>query len=88
MAKNLFRKTAKDTPYAVYEDPRTGWRWEVLHTWKSRASEAKDRYARWFCRVKSPFVPNGEMGDVYRSDILDNAKLVDATDEWRAEYSL
>mgnify|MGYP003122644862 FL=1 len=88
MAKNLFRKTAKDAPYAVYEDPRTGWRWEVLHTWKSRASEDKDRYARWFCRVKSPFVPNGEMGDVYRSDILDNAKLVDATDEWRAEYNL
>ena len=89
MAKNLFRSTTTvHNPYAVYEDPRTGWRWEVLHTWKSRASEDKDRYARWFCRVKSPFVPDGEMGDVYRSDILDNAVLVDATDEWRAEYGL
>ena len=86
MAKNLFRKTAKDTPYAVYEDPRTGWRWEVLHTWKGKDGEDKDRYARWFCRVKSPIVPNGETGDVYRQEILDNATLVDATDEWRAEY--
>jgi|TARA_R100001530_G_scaffold121769_1_gene89291 hypothetical protein len=88
MAKNLFRKIAKDKPYAVYEDPRTGWRWEVLHTWKGKAGEDKDRYARWFCRVKSPIVPYGEMGDVYRSDVLDNAMLVDATDQWRAEYDL
>ena len=87
MAKNLFRSTTTvHNPYAVYEDPRTGWRWEVLHTWKSRASEDKDQHAKWFCCVKSPFVPDGEMGDVYRYEILDNAVLVDATDEWRAEY--
>ena len=87
MAKNLFRKTAKkDAPYAVYEDARTGWRWEVLHTWKGKDSEDKDPYSRWFCLVKSPFVPDGEMGDTYRKDILGNAVMVEACDDWRAAY--
>ena len=89
LLKNLFRKTAPaDRPYAVYEDPRTGWRWEVLHTWKHATSEDKAPYAKWFSKVKSPIVPEGEMGDVYRNKILADAVLVDATTEWRAEYGL
>ena len=26
-------------------------------------------YARWFCLVKTPIVPEGELGDVYVSEI-------------------
>jgi|TARA_R100001086_G_scaffold210791_1_gene126704 hypothetical protein len=86
MSKNPFGKTNIESPYAVYEDARTGWRWEVLKTYKTRSNEENDCYARWFVKAYSPYVPSGEMGDTYRNDILQNATLVEATEEWREAY--
>ena len=86
MSKNPFGKTNIESPYAVYEDPRSGWRWEVLKTYKTRSSEEKGRHARWFVKTYSPYVPNGGLGDTYRNDILENGTLVEATEEWRGVY--
>ena len=67
--KNLCGKTRKkDQPYEVWESV-DGWQWRVLKKWQTPEQEAKNPYARWFCWVSSPFCPNGEMGDVYLSDI-------------------
>ena len=87
MAKNLFGKTNLNDPYAIYEDARTGWRWEVLKTYKTRASEDKDQHSRWFVKAYSPFCPEGEMGDTYRRDIVGNGLLVSASPEWREAYA-
>jgi hypothetical protein len=44
----------------------SSWRWEVLKKWQ--ADDDKP-YARWFCDVYTPIVPDGEMGDVYVEEI-------------------
>ncbi len=70
--KNLCAKTVKpENAYEVWAEG--GWTWLVLKKWQ--ADDDKP-YARWFCLVKSPFVPNGEMGDVYVSEIKRNATRV------------
>lgn len=70
--KNLCGKTRdKSNPYEVWEG--NGWRWAVLKKWQ--ANDAKP-YARWFCFVTSPYCPDGEMGDVYVSEIKSAAVKV------------
>jgi hypothetical protein len=74
--KNECAKTRPvDDPYEVWENSN-GWRWYVLKKYQSPAGEAKNPYARWFCLVKSPIVPDGEMGDVYIRDITSVAHRV------------
>jgi len=43
-----------------------GWRWLVL---KKYQVDDNKPYARWFCKVYSPYCPDGELGDVYTQDI-------------------
>jgi hypothetical protein len=62
-------------PYETWSNG-ADWTWLVLKKWQ--ADDAKP-YARWFCLVKSPFVPEGEMGDVYVSEIKSHATRVDVT---------
>lgn len=50
-----------------------GWTWLVLKKWQADDSK---QYARWFCKVFTPIVPEGEMGDVYVDEIKDNAVQV------------
>jgi hypothetical protein len=72
--KNKFNKERKPgNPYEIWGDSPflPGWEWHVLKHWQ--ADDAKP-YARWFCLVKSPIVPRGEIGDVYVSDIKDEAR--------------
>jgi hypothetical protein len=57
----------KDNPYEVWAG--RGWTWKVLKKYQSPEGEAKNPYARWFCYVTSPMCPDGDMGDVYVSDI-------------------
>lgn len=65
MAKNLCAKTVKsDKAYEVWV--YGSWEWRVLKKWQ--ADDNKE-YARWFCLVKSNMCPDGEMGDVYVSEI-------------------
>jgi hypothetical protein len=33
-------------------------------------------YARWFCDVVTPMCPNGEMGDVYVSEVKAQARRI------------
>jgi hypothetical protein len=74
MAKNLCAKTVKrDDAYEVWRSRDGSWTWYVLKKWQ--ADDAKP-YARWFCDVVSPFCPDGEMGDVYVSDIKSHAVKV------------
>jgi hypothetical protein len=76
--KNLCGKTrTKDQPYETWEGNigMAGWTWKVLKKYKSDEAEAKDPYARWFCFVSSPYCPEGELGDVYVSEIKSQARL-------------
>lgn len=73
--KNTMLKTRPDNnPYEIWEDPRTGWTWKVLKKWQV---DDEKPYARWFCKVHSPIVPEGEYGDVYVQEIKDNGILVE-----------
>lgn len=61
----------KDNPYEIWSNG--SWTWKVLKKWQ--ADDAKP-YARWFCFVTSPFCPEGEMGDVYVSEIKAQATKI------------
>lgn len=65
MAKNLCAKTVKrENAYEVWQ--AGDWTWYVLK--KYQADDNKP-YARWFCDVVTPICPEGEMGDVFVSEI-------------------
>jgi len=72
--KNKCLKTRpKEDPYEVWYSHDQSWEWRVL---KKYQTDDDKPYARWFCLVKSPFVPNGELGDVYVSEIKEQAYKV------------
>ena len=73
--KNECAKTRPVTdPYEVWVSRDGSWEWHVLKKYQSPSNEAKNPYAVWFCNVKTPIVPDGEMGDVYVSEIKSNAR--------------
>jgi hypothetical protein len=77
MAKNICGKMVKkENAYEVWQSKDGECTWYVLKKYKSPEAEKKDNYARWFCLVTSPVVPNGEYGDVYICDIINNAKRI------------
>lgn len=75
MAKNNYAKmrpTAK--PYEIWASPlMPGWEWHILKKWQIDDNKPN---ARWFCLVKSPIVPEGEIGDVYVDEIKNQAKAI------------
>lgn len=69
--KNLCGKTvSKEDAYEVWSTLDGSWKWYVLKKWQA---DDNKQGARWFCSVESPWVPNGELGDVYVSEIKENA---------------
>ena len=69
--KNLCGKTRdKNQPYEIWTSFDGTWVWRVLKKWQADDNKL---YARWFCFVTSPFCPEGELGDVYVSEIKQNA---------------
>ena len=56
-------------PIEIWESLDKSWRWEVYKKYQKPENEAKNQYARWFCKVFSPICPDGELGDVYVSEI-------------------
>jgi hypothetical protein len=69
--KNMCAKTRpKDQPYEVWQAFDGAWTWNVLKKWQANDDKP---YARWFCNVVTPMCPNGEMGDVYVSEIKEFA---------------
>jgi hypothetical protein len=73
MSKNECAKTRDiNTPYEIWVGP-AGFVWKVLKKYQNPENEAKNKYARWFCAVKSNFTYGSyEYGDVYVSEILEN----------------
>ena len=76
--KNTKNKTRNvNEPYETYVNLNAGWEWRVLRHYQSEDKETTNPYARVFCAVKSPMTYDSwEMGDVYLSEIKDNAVLV------------
>ena len=65
-------------PYEIWVDKHgAGFEWRVLKKYQKPELEAKNKYARWFCGVKSPMTYGEfELGDVYVSEIKENAHRV------------
>ena len=64
----------KGMPIEVWESPDGTWRWEV---YKKYSKDDEKPFARWFCKVKSPFTHGGfDVGDVYVKDIKKYATKV------------
>jgi hypothetical protein len=65
--QNLCAKTRPATnPYETWISFDGSCRWDVLKKWQANDDKP---YARWFCKVYTPFMPDGELGDVYVSGI-------------------
>ena len=83
--KNRHGKTrTQEHPYEIWQnktDPR--WTWRVLKKYQTQPAEEQNRFARWFCFVTSPYVPDGELGDVYVLDITMDAVQVFSDDSPR-----
>jgi hypothetical protein len=75
--KNPCGKTVSvDEPYEIYKG-FDGWEWRVLKKYQTPHKEAENRFARWFCAVKSPFTHGSwEMGDVYAHDVRKHGERV------------
>lgn len=81
-----------DKPYEIWQNDRPfslggdvqeigSWKWYVLKKYQSPELEEKNEYARWMCNVVTPMCPDGEMGDVYVSDIKPWAKKIFSEEE-------
>jgi hypothetical protein len=72
MSKNLCGKMRPaNNPYEIWQ--AGNWTWHVLKKYQTPEKEAANPYARWFCLVKTPIVPEGELGDTYVKDITSKA---------------
>ena len=72
--KNLCGKTVtREKAYEVWQSKDGSWKWYVLKKWQANDDQ---QYARWFCDVVTPYVPEGEMGDVYVSEIKGQATRI------------
>ena len=73
---NIWNKTRK--PEESYADIVSGdWEFRILKAYQSRAAEKKNKYARWYCAVKTPFTMGSwEYGDTYCTEVPSNELLV------------
>lgn len=75
--KNPQGKTvSRSEAYEVWQSFDGSWTWYVRKKYQTPENEATNRYARWFCDVVTPIVPEGESGDVYVSEIKANATRI------------
>lgn len=80
MSKNLCNKTRNiNDPYEIWINEKSGWEWRVLRKYQNLENEIKNKYARWFCGVRSPMTYDTfELGDTYVKDIkLYSIKMTD-----------
>jgi len=52
---------------------RGDWTWYVLKKWQT---DDHKPYARWFCLVRTPMSPDGDLGDTYAADVMSVATRV------------
>jgi|TARA_R100001530_G_scaffold135640_2_gene113367 hypothetical protein len=69
--KNPCGKTVSvDNPYEVWQTRDGRWTWKVLKKYQSPTNEQKNKLARWFVAVKSPYTYGSwELGDEYTLNI-------------------
>jgi len=77
--KNLCGKTRPvDNPYEIWKSFDGTWEWKVLKKYQKPSKELKNRFARWFCAVSSPYTQythgSYELGDVYVHEIASSAE--------------
>jgi hypothetical protein len=72
MKNTCNKERKKDRPYEIWTSFDGSWKWHVLKKWQADDNKP---YARWFCFVTSPHVPDGEYGDTYVKDIKQHARL-------------
>jgi hypothetical protein len=78
MTKNLCAKrVVPEEAYEVWQSFNGSWTYFVLKKYQSPEKEEQNPYARWFCLVKTPVVPNGEYSDVYVSTVKRGTHRVD-----------
>ncbi len=75
MKNTMAKMRPKSDPYEVWVSFDGTWTWNVLKKWQADDNKP---YARWFCNVVTPIVPEGELGDVYVAEIKANARKVEA----------
>ena len=76
-AKNPCSKTVKpEEAYEVWQSFDGSWTWYVLKKYQSPEKEAKNPYARWYCMVQSPAMPNGGYGDAYVAAVKDGTHRI------------
>jgi hypothetical protein len=78
MSKNLCAKRVEpEEAYEVWQSINGSWTYFVLKKYQSPEKEAQHSYARWYCLVKTPIVPNGEYSDVYVSTVKRGTHRID-----------
>lgn len=79
---SLRKSATQDAPHATFE--AGDWTWKVLKV-NQPAKGPHGDYATWFVAAQSPHTFGGwDLGDTYAAEVLKFARLVDATDEFRA----
>ncbi len=73
MKNDQAKTVSREKAYEVWEGygPMKGWTWHVRKKWQADDNKP---FARWFCDVVSPIVPEGESGDVYVAEIKQYAR--------------
>jgi hypothetical protein len=70
-----------DNPYEVWQTRDGRWTWKVLKKYQSPTNEKKNKLARWFVAVRSPYTYNSwEMGDEYVLNITEMGSYKRAID--------
>ncbi len=73
--KNLCNKVREvNEPYEIWKSVDGQWTWRVLRKYQKPSLEAKNKNARWYCAVKSPYTRGRwEYGDTYVREIKEVA---------------
>ena len=79
MAKNIFGKSRPvNKPYAIYRNGIGDY--QILKTYKIAKNETS-QHDRWMVYC------NGDYGDMYKKDIVDNSILIKADKDWLNTYA-
>lgn len=72
--KNTQAKTvSRENAYEIWQTLDKSWTWYIRKKWQVDDNKP---FARWFCDVVTPIVPEGETGDVYVKEIKEVAKRI------------
>lgn len=78
MTQTISRKrtVTRENAHEVWQTPDGSWTWYVLKAYQTPEHEAKNPEARWFCDVVTPYMPEGELGDVFVHEVKRAARRI------------